>query len=595
MRGRGFRIGLALALVVAGLGAGAGVAPSARATVALDVMGWVPPYGVGAAETAVTADFGAYDAKDGLSRVGLQFWVPNADGTVRYATHEWYKPADADVAWWVNWGHANGIKVLLCIYNNTGTWDWTLARSAFATNRATFVSSLVAEMTRLGLDGIDIDLEGTGSLDADRAAFSSFITALATEVHARGKLLTVDSFHYIWNAPNQSWWPDWVGKVDTIHTMGYDDLYEGGTGYHRYSFQQTAGVNAGFGASAVSMGFPGWKNSWGTSSGRGTDVLAHLGEVRYDLAQPSGIAIWDLQLTGSDWRTSAVWEQIAALRGPLGNRAPTATPQTLTTVVDTARAVTLAGTDPDADALTFAVATPPSHGSLSGTAPNLTYTPAAGWAGSDSFTFTASDGALTSSPATVTVSTVAAGTLPTGWSSADVGTGALAGSAGFDPILARWSVAGSGAGLAGTSDRFRYAWSSMSGDGEIRARIVSSPSSPTGGIVGVMIRETTATGSRHHFLGLRADGRIVWIRRNSTGRSTSLAVGSTTVSAPIWVRLVRSGSTITASTSTDGITWVRFNNAKLSMTASVTAGVAVASSSDTALFATTLEGVVLVP
>ncbi|MFM7718670.1 MAG: Ig-like domain-containing protein [Actinomycetota bacterium] len=592
---RALRLALAAAALAGAIGVGVPSAAPASAAASLDVMGWVPPYGVATSQAAVTADLGAFDVQDGLSRVGLQFWVPNTDGTIRYATHESYKPGDADVAWWKTWAQPKGIKVLLCIYNNTGSWDWALARSAFGTNRTTFVNALVAEMDRLGLDGIDVDLEGVGSYDTDRAAFGSFISALATAVHARGKLLTVDSFHYIWNAPNQSWWPDWVGNVDTIHTMGYDDLYEGGTGYHRYSFQQTTGVNAGLPASAISMGFPGWKNTWGTSSGRGTDVLAHLAEVRNDLPQPSGIAIWDLQLSASNWRSSAVWEQIAALRGPLGNRAPTATAQTLTTNTDTARAVTLSGIDPDADPLTFAVASGPSHGGLSGTAPNLTYTPASGWTGADAFTFTASDGALTSAAATVTVTTVAPGTLPAGWSSASVGTTVTDGSASYDPIATRWSVTGYGAGLAGTADRFRYAWSAMSGDGEIRARIASAPTSPTGAIVGVTIRETTAAGARHHFIGLRADGRIVWIRRNGTDRSTSIAVGTTAVTAPIWVRLVRSGTTITAFTSTDGITWTRFNNAKLSMATAVTAGIAVASSSTSSPYATTLDGVVLVP
>ncbi|HEY3282683.1 MAG TPA: Ig-like domain-containing protein, partial [Armatimonadota bacterium] len=85
------------------------------------------------------------------------------------------------------------------------------------------------------------------------------------------------------------------------------------------------------------------------------------------------------------------------------NRPPTATPQTLTTLEDTPLAVVLAGTDPDGDSLTSTVATQPAHGTLSGAAPNLTYTPAANYNGPDSFTFTVSDGKLTSTPATVSI------------------------------------------------------------------------------------------------------------------------------------------------------------------------------------------------
>ena len=46
----------------------------------------------------------------------------------------------------------------------------------------------------------------------------------------------------------------------------------------------------------------------------------------------------------------------------------------------------------------------PAHGSLSGTAPNLTYTPTPGYTGADSFTFTCSDGSITSNVGTVSIS-----------------------------------------------------------------------------------------------------------------------------------------------------------------------------------------------
>lgn len=86
-------------------------------------------------------------------------------------------------------------------------------------------------------------------------------------------------------------------------------------------------------------------------------------------------------------------------------QAPTANAQTVAVTFDTATAITLSGTDPNTPPrpLTYTVATQPSHGGLSGTAPNLTYTPNQGYAGPDSFTFTASNGIATSAPATVSI------------------------------------------------------------------------------------------------------------------------------------------------------------------------------------------------
>lgn len=92
--------------------------------------------------------------------------------------------------------------------------------------------------------------------------------------------------------------------------------------------------------------------------------------------------------------------------------APVASPQSKSTDEDTPIALVLSATDADGDALTYAVAQAPMHGTLSGTAPNLTYTPALNFHGSDSFTFTATDGQLTSAPATVSISVAAVNDPP---------------------------------------------------------------------------------------------------------------------------------------------------------------------------------------
>ncbi|HET7173766.1 MAG TPA: sigma-70 family RNA polymerase sigma factor [Nocardioidaceae bacterium] len=69
---------------------------------------------------------------------------------------------------------------------------------------------------------------------------------------------------------------------------------------------------------------------------------------------------------------------------------------------DTAVPVALNATDADGDPLTYSY-TQPANGTLSGVAPNLTYTPDAGWYGTDRFTYTAFDGAETSNVGTVTI------------------------------------------------------------------------------------------------------------------------------------------------------------------------------------------------
>ncbi|MBX3714257.1 MAG: tandem-95 repeat protein, partial [Lysobacter sp.] len=70
---------------------------------------------------------------------------------------------------------------------------------------------------------------------------------------------------------------------------------------------------------------------------------------------------------------------------------------------DTALPITLTGSDADNDALSFDIAVPPQHGTLSGQAPNLVYTPAQHYHGPDSFSFRARDASLVSPPATVQI------------------------------------------------------------------------------------------------------------------------------------------------------------------------------------------------
>ena len=60
--------------------------------------------------------------------------------------------------------------------------------------------------------------------------------------------------------------------------------------------------------------------------------------------------------------------------------------------------------DGDSDKLTYSIVNQPSHGTLTGTPPSVTYKPASGYTGSDSFTFKVSDGKADSNTATISLS-----------------------------------------------------------------------------------------------------------------------------------------------------------------------------------------------
>ncbi len=85
------------------------------------------------------------------------------------------------------------------------------------------------------------------------------------------------------------------------------------------------------------------------------------------------------------------------------NTAPIALPQSLSGERDKALSITLEAEDPDGDALTWKIESGPHHGQLTGTAPELTYTPNPNFKGRDSLTYSVSDGKGGKAEATVTL------------------------------------------------------------------------------------------------------------------------------------------------------------------------------------------------
>jgi DNA/RNA endonuclease G (NUC1) len=119
-------------------------------------------------------------------------------------------------------------------------------------------------------------------------------------------------------------------------------------------------------------------------------------------------------LTGYDFFANvpdAVENSIEA--GVNGANPPGAENQTVIVNEDTAQPITLSAVSPNDAPLSYAVLSQPMHGALSGTAPNLTYTPASNYYGSDSFSFNASNGSKSSNTATVSITVNAVNDTPT--------------------------------------------------------------------------------------------------------------------------------------------------------------------------------------
>ncbi len=125
-------------------------------------------------------------------------------------------------------------------------------------------------------------------------------------------------------------------------------------------------------------------------------------------AAPTAAGIYTVTATSNDPNYTGTTTATFTIVG-----IPSANGQAVTTPENTPLAVTLTGSDPNTPALplTFTVTVQPSFGSLSGTLPNLTYTPNPGHLGADTFQFTDSNGTATSTAATVTITTLPVSSL----------------------------------------------------------------------------------------------------------------------------------------------------------------------------------------
>jgi hypothetical protein len=359
------------------------------------------------------------------------------------------------------------------------------------------------------------------------------------------------------------------------------------------------------------------------------------------------------------------------------NQAPVAAAQSVTTAESTPLSIMLSASDADGNALTYTIVNGPAKGTLSGTTPNLTYSPGAGFSGADSFTFRASDGVANSNTATVSITvtpappppppsnigpvfilnpinrpagseekpyaggTLAAtatdpdagdsityskvdgpewlaisadgtlsGTPPVGsagtnrftvratdkagasgdsvllieissadlplpWQVADLGKTGLTNQASYES--GRFTLRGTGL-LAGTSDCGSYVWQTLSGDGEITARLTTPGDTDRRSKMGVMIRDSLASNSKHVFMGMDGGGGLCWMRRNNTGGSTSITTMKGTVTPPnVWLRLVRKGKTVSAYSSANGLKWTLVGSQTTTMAVNCQIGLSVSS------------------
>jgi hypothetical protein len=179
--------------------------------------------------------------------------------------------------------------------------------------------------------------------------------------------------------------------------------------------------------------------------------------------------------------------------------------------------------------------------------------------------------------------------LPAGWSDTDIGSPGKAGRATYSG--GTWTVSGGGTDIWYTSDQFNFAHQSLSGDGSIIARVASVTNTNVWAKAGVMLRNGTAANAAFVDMLVTPGEGVAFQWRSSAGTVPS-NTKITGISAPVWVKLTRSGNSFAGYYSSNGVTWTQVGSTKtITMATTVQAGLAVTAHDNSKLATATFTNV----
>ncbi len=177
------------------------------------------------------------------------------------------------------------------------------------------------------------------------------------------------------------------------------------------------------------------------------------------------------------------------------------------------------------------------------------------------------------------------------WQNEDIGDVGAAGSS----ILSdsNWIIEGSGVDLGPlyTSDEFHFVYQTLSGDGQIIARVASIENTGAYAKAGVMIRETLDDDSKYAGMFVTPNNGVYFQNRTTTGQLATYTAGSGS-QAPRWFKVTRTGDTLAGYESSDGSTWTQVGtDVSITMGTDVYIGMAVCSGNDGVLCTAEIDNV----
>ena len=127
-------------------------------------------------------------------------------------------------------------------------------------------------------------------------------------------------------------------------------------------------------------------------------------------------------------------------------------------------------------------------------------------------------------------------------------------------------------------------------------KVATQENTSSSAAAGVMIRDTTDPSSKHASMLSTPGNGVFFQRRLATGGATSQTIlAGARITASYWMKLVRSGDTLTGYWSSTGTSWSPLGSDTISMGANVLIGVVVTSGASTVSSTATFTDLDIVP
>ena len=160
----------------------------------------------------------------------------------------------------------------------------------------------------------------------------------------------------------------------------------------------------------------------------------------------------------------------------------------------------------------------------------------------------------------------------------DIGAEIQDGTSLYDSENDVFRLSASGGQIWGTEDDFHYVYREITGDVETTVKVSSLIAGDEFGKAGIMFRESSDVDARHAFLTVSAGKGVAFERRLEAGGGTTRS-GKGNVAAPIWLRLIKEGTYISAYYSEDGDNWSFLSEDIIDFSDTIFIGLAVAAHS----------------